>query len=284
MPPRTNPTVRQARLGAELRKLRESAGKIAREAAGLLGGDQAKISNIESGRIGVSEERIRRLACFYSCDDMALVDALCAIAREHRGQFWWDEYRGILAPPFLDVAELEHHATALRSVQAVTVPGVFQTEDYARALFRGCTPTLPESEVEVRVEHRLRRFSVFERETPTPYAAIVHEAALRMRFGGRKVVKEQLEHLMELADLPAVTVRVIPFTNEEFVEVTEPVLYAHGTVPQLDTVQIDSAAGSQFLDAAADLRRYRSLLDNAAAASLSPHESQQLIHHVAREL
>ncbi len=85
MPARDNPTARQARLGAELRKLREAAGKTAREAAGLLSTDQAKISHIESGRIGVSVERLTRLATFYSCDDAALIDSLCAIATEHRG-------------------------------------------------------------------------------------------------------------------------------------------------------------------------------------------------------
>ena len=110
MPPRENPTARQVRLGVELRKLRERAGRTAREAAAMLGTDQGKISHIESGRIGVSEERIRRLAAFYECTDEALLSALCAMARERRGQFWWDEYRGKLAPRYLDIAELEHHA------------------------------------------------------------------------------------------------------------------------------------------------------------------------------
>ncbi|MEK8144500.1 helix-turn-helix transcriptional regulator [Streptomyces sp. M10(2022)] len=103
--------------------MREHAGRTAREAAGLISTDQAKISHIEAGRIGVSEDRIRRLATFYACGDSALVDALCTIAREHRGQHWWDEYRGVLAPGFLDIAELEHHARYMRCLQSVTLPG-----------------------------------------------------------------------------------------------------------------------------------------------------------------
>lgn len=284
MPPRDNPTARQARLGAELRKLRERAGKTARESAGLLSTDQAKISHIEAGRIGVSEERIRRLATFYQCDDDALIDALCAIAREQRGKLWFDTYRGILAPGFLDIAELEHHAVALRSMQSVTLPGLFQTENYARALFSGVTPKLPSDEVEARVEHRLKRVTIFDREDPPQFTAIIHEAALRMRFGGRKVAREQLEYLIEVSKLPTVTVRVIPFTSEDFIEVTQPVLYASGPVPQLDTVQIDSAFGGRFLDAEADLKKYRTLLDIAEQASLDPEPSRQIIHHIAREL
>ncbi|MFJ9159213.1 helix-turn-helix domain-containing protein [Streptomyces griseoviridis] len=284
MPPRDNPTARQARLGAELRKLRERAGRTAREAAGLLSIDQAKISHIEAGRVGVSEERIRRLATFYSCDDEPLIAALCGIAAEHRGQHWFDEYRGILTPGFLDVAELELHATALRSMQSVTFPGIFQTENYARALFEGVVPKLPPDEVDARVEYRRRRIRVFERDTPPRFEAIIHEAALRMRFGGRKVVREQLEHLVDVSHMPLVTVRVIPFTSEDFIEVTQPVLYAHGIVPQLDTVQIDAAFGGRFLDAEADLQKYRALFDIAERASLDPEESRQLIHHIAREI
>ncbi|WP_327306148.1 DUF5753 domain-containing protein [Streptomyces sp. NBC_01298] len=284
MPPRDNPTARQARLGVELRKLREAAATTAREAAGLLSVDQAKISHIEAGRLGVSEERIRRLATFYSCDDEALIEALCAIAREHRGQYWFDEYRGILAPGFLDIAELEHHAVALRTMQSVTLPGLFQTENYARALFSGATPKLPAAEVEARVEHRMKRVTLFDRAEPPQFDAIIHEAALRMRFGGRKVAREQLEHLLDVSTRPAVTVRVIPFTNEDFIEVTQPVLYARGIVPQLDTVQIDSAFGGRFLDADADLRKYRTLFEIAEQAALDSEASRQIIHHIAREL
>lgn len=284
MPARDNPTARQARLGAELRKLRERAGKTAREAAGLLGTDQGKISHIESGRIGVSEERIRRLATFYSCGDDALIEALCVIAREHRGQHWWDEYRGILAPGFLDVAELEHHATYMRSVQSVSLPGIFQTEDYARALFSGNIPRLPYDEIEARVEHRMRRQVIFDRETPPPIVAIIHEAALRMRFGGRKVVRAQLERLLEVAEWPTVTLRVVPFTNEDFIEVTTPVLYAGGAVPQLDTVQVDTPFGGRYLHAEVDLQSYRELLDIAEGGSLGVEDSRQLIRHIAREL
>ncbi|MEU3074801.1 helix-turn-helix domain-containing protein [Streptomyces laurentii] len=284
MPPRDNPTARQQRLGAELRKLRDRAGRTAREAAGLLSTDQAKVSHIEAGRIGVSVERIRRLATFYQCDNEPLVEALCAIALEYRGQHWFDDFRGKLDPAWLNIAELEHHAVSMRSMQSITLPGPFQTENYARALFSGVNPKLPEDEIEARVEHRLKRFTIFEREEPPQYIAIVHEAALRMRFGGRKVVREQLEYLIEVSRLPTVHVRVIPFTSEDFIEVTQPVLYASGPVPELDTVQIDSAFGGRFLDAEAELKKYRTLLEIAEHASLDPEGSRGLIHHIAREL
>ncbi|WP_338677338.1 helix-turn-helix transcriptional regulator [Streptomyces sp. SCSIO 30461] len=284
MPPRDNPTARQVRLGGELRKLRERAGKTAREAAGMVSTDQAKISHIEAGRIGVSEERIRKLAVFYACDDEPLIEALCAIAREHRGQHWWDEYRGVLAPGFLDIAELEHHSTGLRCLQPVSFPGVLQTEEYAHALFASVIPSLPENEVQARVEHRMKRRDVLERDDPPRFETIVHEAALRMRVGGRKVIRKQLEYVMSVSERPDVTVRVIPFTTENFFEVTQTVMYASGVVPQLDTAHIDNLFKGAFLDSVADLHRYRTLLDLAGQAALSPEESRSFIHHTAREL
>ncbi|MEU6822786.1 helix-turn-helix transcriptional regulator [Streptomyces atriruber] len=284
MPPRENPTARQARLGAELRKLRERAGRTAREAAGLLSTDAARISNTEAGRLGISEERIRKLATFYQCDDEPLITALCDISAERRGTHWFDEYRGILAPGWLDIAELEFHSTALRSMQSTTMPGPFQTENYSRALFEGVRPHLPADEVEARVAHRLKRREVFGHASSPTYEAILHEAALRMRWGGRKVAREQLEFLIEVSHMESVRVRVIPFTNESFIEVTQPVMYADGVVPQLDTVQIDSAFGGRFLDAEADLKKYSALINIAEDASLSEIESRQLIHHIAREM
>ncbi|WP_416976322.1 helix-turn-helix domain-containing protein [Streptomyces sp. T028] len=284
MPQRDIPTARQARLGAELRKLRELAGKTAREAAGLLSVDQAKISHMESGRIGVSEGRIRRLAVFYACDDRDLIEALCAIARESRGNGWWDEYRGLLSPGFLNVAELEHHARYLRSVQLVNVPGILQTEGYVRSIHRSYTPTLPDGEVDVRVEFRMRRRGVLERESPPPFQVVIHEAALRMRFGGRAVAKGQLEYLLEASEWPAVSLRVLPFTCEEFIEATNQPMYAGGIVPQLDTVQLDSPRGGVFLGAEAEVKRYRLLLDNAERLSLGESGSRQFIHDIAHEL
>ncbi|WUW01002.1 helix-turn-helix domain-containing protein [Streptomyces sp. NBC_01471] len=284
MPPRDNPTGRQARLGGELRKLRELAGKTAREAAGLISTDQAKISHIEAGRTGIGEERIRRLASFYACDDEALIEALCAISREHRGQFWWDEYRGVLAPGFLNMAEMEHHSRYMHCLQSVTLPGLLQTQGYAQALFDAVLPKLPEDEVEARLEHRMRRQSVLDREQPPEFEVVVHEAALRMRVGGRKVAREQLQHLVEATDRPNVTVQVIPFAIDRFIDITQTVLYAGGAVPQLDTVHIDTPIRGLYLDATADVHRYRLQLDVAKQASLEPAESRSFIHHLARDM
>lgn len=284
MPPRSNPTARQVRLGVELRKMREAAGMPAREAGALLGGGQPQISHIETGRYGISEERVRRLAAFYQCSDTALVDALSAITHEQRGQGWWEEYSGILPAPLRDLAEMEHHATFLRTIQVTHIPGVFQTEDYARTIFNYNFPPLPQTERDARISLRMERQKILQRNEPPPYEAVIHEAALRMRFGGRKVARAQLVRLQELCERPHITMRVIPFDVEEPIGSGHAMHYTGGPVPQLDTVQVDTGIGVNFLDAESLLRKYRMIFDSVRTAALSEAESRDLLHTIIREL
>ncbi|MFD9423737.1 MULTISPECIES: helix-turn-helix transcriptional regulator [unclassified Streptomyces] len=282
MPPRSYPTARQKRLGAELRKLRERAGMSGSEAAAFLGGERAQISHIESGRYGVSDQRVRRLAAHYSAGDKHLVDALASMAEE-RTKGWWDDYRGILSPGFLDLAELEHRATYIRAIEMLYVPGVFQTEAYARDLIRGGVSDLPTVELNARVEHRTRRRDIFDRPVPTPFEAFIHEAALRMRYCDASTMREQLDFLRKVSVWPSVTIRIIPF-EAQITSSVHSMLYAGASIPALDTVQIDSSFNSGFLDAEAQLARYRALLDSVESISLGTEESDQFIQRIAQEM
>ncbi|MEU3753054.1 helix-turn-helix transcriptional regulator [Streptomyces olivoreticuli] len=279
MPPRSCPTARQARLGAELRKLREKAGLSGSQVAALLGGERAQISHLESGRYGVSAERVRRLAALYSATDKHLIDVLVGMAEE-RGRGWWEEYRGRLSPGFLDLSELEHHATFLRSVRMLHVPGLCQTAEYARELMRSSIATLPVAELDARVEHRMRRRDVFDRPAPPKFDAFVHEAALRMRYCEPDVMRVQLEFLHEMSRWPTVSIRVIPF-DAQITGSAHSVLYVGGPIPQLDTVQIDSAFDGGFLDAEAQLARYRTLLGAVEGIALGADASSKFIQRIA---
>ncbi|MFF8906851.1 helix-turn-helix domain-containing protein [Streptomyces olivaceoviridis] len=283
MPRRRQPTARQERLGAELRKLREAAGLKGREAASLLGTDAAQMSQIEAGTAGVSEERVRRLAAQYSCTDAALIDALVAMATD-RAHGWWEEYRGRLPTPFMDLPELEHHASHRWDVEFLHIPGLLQTPEYARALFAYVNPEFPESDVERWVEHRMKRRVIIERPDPVPYEALVHEAALRIRVGDRTAARAQLVRVLELSEADHVTVRVIPFDLDDFGGAGSAMVYAGGPVPRLDTVVRDGPSGPVFIDAEAQLSRYRTLFRRVEAASLDPGRSRDFIHRLAKEL
>ncbi len=283
MATRSTPTERQKRLGAEMRKMRLAAGVTTEYAAGLLGIERTRLSNMESGIRPFSAERIRTLACNYSCADSDYIDALAAMA-EGKERGWWEQYRGTLPAGLLDIAELEWHAMRVRTVQFMHVPGLLQTEDYARGVFAAVLPPLSRLEVELRVAHRMARQQVFEREQPLPYTAYVHEAALRMRFGGEEVTRRQLDHLAARSEQKGIDVRIIPTSVGGFPGAGHALLYANGVVPRLDTVQLDSAHGPEFTDAEAQLTKYRAHLDWMDDAALPPAASRDLIRTVAREL
>ncbi|WP_424212455.1 helix-turn-helix domain-containing protein [Streptomyces sp. BI20] len=282
MPPRSDPTARQVRLGTELRKLREAAGLTSKVAGERLGGGTAQISHIESGRYGVSGARVRHMAALYSAQDMDVVDALAAMAEE-RGKGWWERYRPSLPVNLLDLAELEHHATFLRSIQLLAVPGIFQTEEYAHAIFSSGNPGVAAKELALWIDHRLSRRQIFDRETPPPFEAIIHEAALRIPYGSRKATRAQLSSLLDVCDWPSVAIRVIPFAIEAFHGAAQPMLYAGGPVPALDTVQVDDASVGSVLDATAQLRKYRDVYSSIHELSLTTEKSRDFIHRIAKE-
>ncbi|MER5215040.1 helix-turn-helix transcriptional regulator [Streptomyces sp. NPDC002838] len=274
---RREPTARQMRLGIELRRLREAAGLTAIEAAALLGANRVQMSHIESGLVGVSEERVRRLASHYACTDGEFIDALVVMATD-RTRGWWEEYRGQLPTSFLDLAELEHHATFLHEVAILYVPGLLQTEDYARAVFSARVPELTSEELELRVRHRMRR-----QQISIPYKLVLHEAALRIRVSDRAASRAQLTKLLELSEADNITMRVIPFALDGFARAASTMSYG-GPVPKLDTVVRDVPHGSAFIDSEAQLSIFRTRFRTVEAVSLDPERTRDFIHRLTKEL
>lgn len=251
-------------------------------AAGLLGIDRGRISNMESGQRGISEERLRTLACNCGCTDAAYVEALVHLSQPSQG--WWERYRGSLPPGMLDIAELEANSPRMRIWDIVHIPGLLQTSDHALAVFRLAIPPLPEHEIALRLAQRTERQQVIMGDDAPQYTAILHEAALRMRFGGLDVVRGQLRHLLDVSERDNVTVVVVPFDCGGFPAAGQTVLYADGAVPQLDTVQVDSSHGPDFLYADSQLAKYRAQLDWLEEQALSPNRSRDFIRDIAHQL
>ncbi|MFE3855991.1 helix-turn-helix domain-containing protein [Streptomyces griseorubiginosus] len=275
---RREPSARHMRLGVELRRLREGAGLTTIEAAALLGANRVQITQIESGLAGVSEERLRRLASHYDCTDQEFINALAAMATD-RTRGWWEEYRGQLPTSFLDLAELEHHATYLHEVSILYVPGLLQTEDYARAVFSARVPELTPEELELRVAHRMRR-----QELTVAYESVIHESALRIRVSDRAASRAQLVRLLELSESDDISVRVIPFDLDGFASAASTMTYTGGPVPRLDTVVRDVPHGSAFIDSEAQLTAFRTRFRKVEAVSLDPGQSRDFINRLTKEL
>lgn len=277
---RTVITVRQERLGAELRKLRERSGLGLREAARATGINESKLSSVEAARVGVSAERIRFLASHYGVGDSPLIDALVIMANE-RVRGWWEEYRGLLPRSFVDLAELECHATYLRSFEMVHIPGLLQTEEHVQALYNASTWGMAEEQRETRARFRLQRQEVLHRDDFV-YEVVIHEAALRIRRAGREVVQQQLRHILEQSERPQVSLRVVPFDADRF-NVLYATLLLGGPVPELDTVLLDAAHEGTFLDAEAQLDRYRRVFVEVQKSALGVVESREFIHRLTKD-
>jgi hypothetical protein len=250
--------------------------------AAYLGTAQPKIAQIESGKAGISGHRLRSFATACSCENLPLVEALVAMTQE-RGKGWWDQYRGILPIGFLEIAEMEHHASALTCSSSVFIPGLFQTAAYAEAVFNQVVPPLPKREAEARTALRIERRQA-ARTADRPITVYLHEAALRMQFGGVQVLREQLEYLLDESERrPGVNVRVTPFDVDGPPGAGEDITYAHGPIPELDTVEFDVVGGPVFRDTESLLSRYRINFQRTDATALPRDEALRFIHDILRQ-
>ncbi|WP_029391420.1 helix-turn-helix domain-containing protein [Streptomyces xiaopingdaonensis] len=283
MAPRSRPSQRQRRLGLEMRRLREAAGMTTEAAAKLLDVPRTNIPNMESGRSGVSSARVRALAFNYGCTDTGLVSALSDMAVSGKAG-WWDQYHGHLPTGFLDVAELEHHAESIRFGLTVHLPGLLQTEAHARVVFGLALPQFDSVDVEARVQHRLDRQTAWFRRGTQSLEVVLHEAAVRMQFGGRSTAKEQLRRLLEVSEDDRAAIYVIPFHAGAFRGAGQSVTYFEESPHQLDTVALDTSLRAEFLSEPTQLAAYRAQLDSMKASSLGRRSSQEFIAGIERDM
>ncbi|MCX4687709.1 helix-turn-helix transcriptional regulator [Kitasatospora purpeofusca] len=279
---RQKPTLRQRRLGAELRRMREASGLGGSQLARLLGVTPALVTQMENGKSAVSAERLREIAAASMCANESLVGALAdMISQSDAG--WWEAYGDGLPTDLLDVAAIEGHARRISTYSITFLPGLLQTSAYAASVFARAVPPLPSADVERRMAFRLQRQEAV-RSGGTPYVAFIHEAALRMQFSGPKVLADQLEALISGSEGPGVSIRVVPFDVEALPGPSENFVYTEGSVPELDTVQIDISFGCPLFDTPSDLSNYREVLVSVATVALSEAESRDFIRSVKSEV
>ncbi|MBV6701729.1 helix-turn-helix transcriptional regulator [Kitasatospora aureofaciens] len=276
------PTLRQRRLGAELRRMREQAGLGGSHLARLLGVTPALVTQMENGKSAVGVERLREIATACMCANEPLIEALAGMAVE-RETGWWEEYSHSLNIDLLDVAAIEAHARRVFTYSITFVPGLLQTPAYAASVFARAIPPLPSSDVDLRMSFRLRRQQIV-RSGATPYTAFIHEAALRMQFSGPEALAEQLGALIDDSESSGISVRVVPFTIESLPGPSENFVYTEGPVPELDTVQIDISFGCPLFDAPSDLASYREILDRMESVALSEEDSRDFIRSIKKEI
>jgi transcriptional regulator with XRE-family HTH domain len=279
------PPVRRRLLGAALRRHRESAGYGLDDAARILECDRSKISRIETGQRGIRPKELRELLTEYGVED-GRRDALVTIGRQTWQRGWWQSYAHVLDEAYQDYIILESTAATIWTYEALRVPGLLQTEDYARATAVASPFFESREQRETFVEARMARQQVLTQENPPQFWAILSEAALRQMVGGPKVMREQLRRLAEVGnDLPGVTVQVLPFEAGAQAGSSGPfVILKFPEAADLGVVYLEGQTGGVYLENEPDVARYTLVYEHLRASALPTAATAQLISEVAREL
>jgi transcriptional regulator with XRE-family HTH domain len=282
--PTGGPTVLRILLGAQLRRLREAKG-ISREDAGyLIRASESKISRMELGRVGFKERDIADLLSLYGITRQEERAALLALARQANTPGWWQRYGDILPGWFQTYLGLEEAATLIRTYEVQFVPGLLQTEDYARAVITHGNPGAPAEEIERRVSLRMKRQQLLARSDAPQLWAVVDEAALRRTMGSPAVMAAQLEHLIKASELPNVTLQVLPFHVGTHAAEAGAFTILRFPEPDLpDVVYIEQLTGALYLDKRDDVDAYMAAVDRLSVESTPPRGTVETLSKILQE-
>jgi transcriptional regulator with XRE-family HTH domain len=278
---RPSPIARRRRLGIELRRLRAASGLTIDKVAEALECSESKVSRIETGHVRASPRDVRDMLELYGVDEEQrnkLMDA----ARQAREKGWWDAYSDVQSSEYLG---LEGAADQIRIYEALLVPGLLQTPDYARAVIRALHPNLRDHEVDRWIELREVRQALLKQDNPPSMWAILDETVLRRSVGGRKVMREQLERLLADSELDNVAVQLLPLQAGEHAG-----MYGSFTIlgfrdsAQPDLVYIENATRELYLKNEEELLRYGDAFDRLCAMTLDPDATAARIAQLGHEL
>ena len=279
-----SPTVRRKRLGIELRRLRERAELTCEDVGQRLECSGTRISRMETGRISVRPGDVRELLEAYGVTG-AEADSLVQLAREARRKGWWHTYGRVLPSWFEAYIGLESEAVRLRDFQPLVMPGLLQTEDYARAVLRAAPHAGSGAEIDRQVALRMERQAILGQAIPPDLWVVLSESVLRVHVGGPAVLRVQLMRLAEVAERPNVTLQVLPFTTAAHVQPISPFTMLEFTDDADPTVvYLEHLTGSLLLENEDEVRRYRVVFDHLRAEALGTGQTADLIARVTAEL
>jgi hypothetical protein len=281
--PGAGPTARRMLVGAQLRRLRTDLGLSRAEAGEAIRASEWKIHRLENGQVGLKERDIIDLLGLYGVTDPTEVADLLTLAREANAPGWWQHYGDLLPQWFRAYVDLESAATLIRTYEGQLIPGLLQTDDYMRAVIGGA---LEESSEEVgrRVRLRMARQTLLTREHPPRLWAVVDEAALRRPVGGRKVMRAQLERLVEATKLPNVVLQVLPLSvavHEAMTGAFSILRFGDQDLP--DIVYVEYLTNAVYLDRRDEVTQYLHIMDSLSMRAAPPEDTVDLLRRIIEE-
>ena len=283
--PPAAPTVLRVVLGKRLADLREKAGLTYEQAARALDVTHATVRRMEKAEVGLKLPYVEKLLTTYGVGDPAEVEGFLALAREANRPGWWHRYRDVLPEWFSAFVSLEGEAHVIRAYEPHYIPGLLQTEAYARAVLRSGMPHAPEDSIDRGVALRLERQALLTREKPPLLWVVIDETVLRRPVGGPGVMREQVDRLIEACALPHVRLQVIPFAAGPHSAMYGPFHIFRFQIQELpDMVCAESLVGAVYFDERADVSTFLEALDRMCAQAVPAQATAAFLAGVREEV
>lgn len=278
------PTARRMVLGGQLRRLREAAGITRVDAGYSIRASASKISRLELGRVGFKHRDVTDLLSLYGVSDKAERDAFLVMVGESNQPGWWHPFADVMPPWFADYVGLEESASRLQTYEIYFLPGLLQTARYARAVIRAGLPESSDEEIDRRTSLRLRRQQMFAKRGSTRLWAVIDESILHRPLGGRAVLREQLEHLLEITTLPNISLQVVPFAfSGSAGEGSFTILrFAESDLP--DIVYLEHLCGAMYLDKADEVEQYTKVANRLGVDARTPEATRKFLANQLKSL
>ncbi|MGA5146953.1 helix-turn-helix domain-containing protein [Streptomyces griseoincarnatus] len=281
-------SVYRRQLATRLRELREASGLTLTEVSERIEVNQGSLSRIETGERGTTPVLVRALLDCYAVMDTELRDDILDLVRADKEQQkpWWRKYSTVLAPTRYDgYLALEAGAAALSNYQPLLVPGLLQTEDYARAVIAQMRPELTSDQVYALVKVRMeRQESRLCGERPTDLWAVLDEAVLHRVIGSPAVMRQQFAHLVQVGEQPNVTIQLLPFSLGAHPGLYGPFVILAFPQPTGPLVWLENPNNSVYLESESDIQNYNDIFEQLRASALSPAETRAHLTRTAEEL
>jgi transcriptional regulator with XRE-family HTH domain len=284
VPAGVGPTVPRRLLGAQLRRLREERRITLEDAGSVIRASGSKMSRLETGRVSFKDRDIADLLTFYEVTDEQQRAALRELARTASGHGWWHDYSDVLPSWFEAYIGLEEAATSIRTYEIQFVPGLLQTEDYARAVTLLGHQEAPAAEIGQRVGLRMARQGLLTKPQPMHLWAVLDEAVLRRPAGRPGVMRRQLQHLLQVAERPNVTIQVIPFAAGVHAAAGGPfsiMRFAERDLP--DVVYLEQLTSALYLDKREGVDHYMAVMDRLCLEATPAASTAKIINAVMRD-
>ncbi|MEV4249261.1 helix-turn-helix transcriptional regulator [Streptosporangium canum] len=280
----SGPTALRILLGSQLRRLRETKGLSREEAGHLIRGSESKISRMELGRVGLRERDVTDLLTFYGVEDEAARSAVMDLLLRANEPGWWHRFNDLLPSWFQTYVGLEEAASRIRTYEVQFVPGLLQTEEYAKAVITAGSAGVAPEEIIRRVDLRMERQQVLDRADGPFFWAVIDEAALRRPIGGSEVMRAQLEHLLDLMRQPNITIQVMPFSfggHSAEGGAFSVLRFQDQELP--DVVYVEQLASALYLDKREEVDRYSEVMERLCAVSTTPGETTDILRRIIKE-